>query len=221
MDSTPVAAAPRGFDAYRRGWEEQFPDGRALPSFTPDTVGDFRIRAHAVRMRELTMVDIHGASPIRTTRPVSDVEGQIQLHVVSRGAWTLDGRSGRGEHTVRAGQFLLQNMGKPTQFATAPHTTAKVITVMPPTPLEPLLRNRVVMGPQDATEVRLLVAYADMIRATMPDLGPAGTHAAHSALLELVKGVALGRFDDAEPELARRSPGRRRTSRTAGSPTPS
>ncbi|MBU3065394.1 helix-turn-helix domain-containing protein [Nocardia sp. NEAU-G5] len=202
MDSTPPDAPPRSFDSNRHRWEARFPGGRALPTFTPDTVGDFRIKAHAVRMRELTMVDIHGASTIRTTRPVEGVEGQVQLHLVSRGAWTLDGRSDRGEHTIQAGQFLLQHLRKPTHFETAPHTTAKIITVMPPTPLEPMLRDRMITGPADSTEIRLLVAYADMVRTTMPDLGPAGIHAANGALLELIKGVALGGFDDAEPQLA-------------------
>ena len=50
--------------------------------------------------------------------------------------------------------------------------------------------------------MRLLVAHANMLHTTITDLGPAGVHAAHSALIELAKAVARRRFDDVEPLLA-------------------
>ncbi|MBD3006612.1 helix-turn-helix domain-containing protein [Streptomyces sp. 5-10] len=50
--------------------------------------------------------------------------------------------------------------------------------------------------------MRLLTAHANMIHDTIADLGPAGVHAAHSTLIELVKALALRRFDDVEPLLA-------------------
>ncbi|GAA1712092.1 hypothetical protein [Streptomyces yatensis] len=68
--------------------------------------------------------------------------------------------------------------------------------------LAPLLGDRVITGPADSAEARLLVAHANMVRSTVTDLGPAGVHAAHSALIELTKAVARGRFDDVEPRLA-------------------
>lgn len=105
------------------------------------------------------------------------------------------------ERTVPAGRFLLRHVGRPSHFGTAPHTTAKAI-VLPSATLKPLLGDRVVTGPVDSAEVRLLVAHANMIHATVPDLGPAGVQAAHSTLIELAKAVARRRFDDAEPRLA-------------------
>ena len=50
--------------------------------------------------------------------------------------------------------------------------------------------------------MRLLMAHANMIYATMPDLAPAGVQAAHSTLIELAKAVARRCFDDVEPLLA-------------------
>lgn len=50
--------------------------------------------------------------------------------------------------------------------------------------------------------MRLLTALTDMIHVTVADLGPAGVTAAQGTLIELVKAVAKGRFDDVEPRLA-------------------
>ncbi|MEU0505007.1 helix-turn-helix domain-containing protein [Nocardia sp. NPDC005998] len=199
MDSTLPDTAARGFDTYRNKWDSQL--GARLPGFSSATTGDFRVRAHAVRMRDLVMVDIHGVSGIRTERPANSVEGEIQLYVVSSGAYTLDDGSGRGGYTVSAGQFLLRRLERPGNFEMQPHTTAKVIAAMSST-LEPLLRNRGITGAVESAEIRLLMAHANMVRTTLADLGPDGAHAARNALIELVKGAALGRFDDMEPRLA-------------------
>ena len=67
--------------------------------------------------------------------------------------------------------------------------------------LKPLLVNRSVTGSADSAEVRLLVAHANTVEVTAPDLGPAGVQAAHNTLVELAKAVAIGRFDS-EPLLA-------------------
>ncbi|MEU4924980.1 hypothetical protein AB0G54_00400 [Streptomyces yokosukanensis] len=53
----------------------------------------------------------------------------------------------------------------PGQDETAPGTTARVI-VLPATALTPPLGNRIVTGPADAAEVRLLAAHARMIHTT-------------------------------------------------------
>ncbi|WP_218024815.1 helix-turn-helix domain-containing protein [Nocardia pseudovaccinii] len=202
MDFTVSDGATRGFDAYRREWAARFGADQPMPTFSPDTVGDFRVRTHAARMRDLTMIDMHSVLPLRTGRPADGVDGAIQLYVVSRGAWTWGDRSGLSEHSVSAGQFLLQQLRQPKHFDTQPHTTAKIILGMPQSVIEPLLRNRIITGPADSAEMRLLVAHANMVRETMADLSEAGERAAQSALVELVKAVVLGRFDDVEPQLA-------------------
>lgn len=123
------------------------------------------------------------------------------MYVVRSGAWTLGGPSGYGDQTVSAGQFLIRHLGRLTAFETTAHLTAKFL-VLPPGELKPLLGNRVVTGPADSAEMRLLTALADMIHMTVADLGPAGVAAAQGTLIELTKAVVKGRFDDVEPRLA-------------------
>ncbi|MET8871722.1 helix-turn-helix domain-containing protein [Nocardia sp. NPDC004604] len=201
MDFTVSDEAARGFDAFAREWGARFGADQPMPTFSPDTVGDYRVRTHAARMRDLTMIDMHSVLPLRTERPADGVDGAIQLYVVSRGVWRWGDRSGRSEHTVSAGQFLLRQLRQPKHFDTQPHTTAKIILGMPQTAIEPLLRNRTITGPADSAEIRLLVAHTNMVRETMADLSEAGERAAQNALVEFVKAVALGRFDDVEPQL--------------------
>ncbi|MFG3026458.1 helix-turn-helix domain-containing protein [Streptomyces sp. NPDC048254] len=197
LDTIPSLSG--GFSSFQREWETQVGEGFPLPTFSQATTGDFRVKGRAAKVRDVAITDVHGASAIRTAA-LGDVEDQVRMWVVRRGAWTLGGGSG-GEHTVSAGQFLLRHVGRPSHFATAPHTTAKIV-VLPAAMLRPLLGNRIVTGAADSAEVRLLVAHTNMIHATMADLGPAGVQAAHRAVIELAKAVARHRFDDKEPLLA-------------------
>ncbi|OKH94407.1 helix-turn-helix domain-containing protein [Streptomyces uncialis] len=198
LDTTTPGPLPRGFASFRREWETQVGDGFPLPTFSPATTGDFRVEGRVAKVRDAAITDVNCASAIRTAA-LGDVEDQVRMWVVQRGAWTLGGPG--DEHTVSAGQFLLRHVGRPSHFATAPHTTAKIV-VLPATMLKPLLGNQIVAGSLDSAEVRLLVAHTNMIHANVTDLGPAGVRAAHSALIELAKAVAGHRFDDKEPLLA-------------------
>ena len=123
------------------------------------------------------------------------------MYVVQSGAWTLGGSHDPGEQTVSAGGFLLRHVGRPSHFETVPDTTARVL-VLPAAILKPLLGGRIITGPADSAEVRLLMAHANMVYATIPDLAPAGMQAAHSTLIELANAVARTCFDDVEPLLA-------------------
>jgi AraC-like DNA-binding protein len=100
-----------------------------------------------------------------------------------------------------AGQVLLQHVGRPPHIEAAPRTTAKII-FLPAAILTPLIGRHGITGPADSAEVRLLVAHANMVHDTLPDLSPTGVQAAYSALIELARAVAIGRFDDVEPRLA-------------------
>ncbi|MFD3563569.1 helix-turn-helix domain-containing protein [Streptomyces sp. NPDC058686] len=194
--------APQPFDAFRSGWETEIGDGFPLPTFSPATTRDFRVRSRATKVGDVAITDLHGASAIRTEGPLVGVEDQVRMYVVRRGSWALGAPLARGEQTVPAGQFLLRHVGRPLHFETVPDTTAKVL-VLPSTMLKPLLGARQsVAGPADSAEVRLLVAHSNMIYETVAGLGPAGVQAAHSTLIELVKAVARGGVDDAEPQLA-------------------
>ncbi|MEU9882138.1 helix-turn-helix domain-containing protein [Streptomyces phaeochromogenes] len=200
LDSTVPGTVPRGFDAFRHGWHTQVGDGFPLPTFSPATTGDFRVRSHVAKMRDVAITDLDSASVIRTAGTPYGYEDQVRMYVVRRGTWTLGGSPDRDEYTVSAGQFLLQH-GPPMHFGAAPDTTVKILT-LPSSVLEPRLRNKSITESADSAEMRLLTAHTDMVHATGADLGPAGVRAAHSALIELAKAVATGRFDDAEPLLS-------------------
>ncbi|MET7683278.1 helix-turn-helix domain-containing protein [Streptomyces sp. NPDC005423] len=202
VDSTAPGAAPRGLDAFRRGWETQIGDDVfRLPAFTPDTVGDFRVKGHVTKVHGAAIADLHAASPTRTADVPGGDQDLVAMYVVQRGSWTLCGPPGRGEQTVSAGQFVIRHVGRLSAFETSAHLTARFF-VLPPDELKPLLGNRVVTGAADSAEIRLLTALTDTIHATVADLGPAGVDAAHGALIELAKAVTKGRFDDVEPRLA-------------------
>ena len=201
MGSTEAGSVSPAFDAFRRGWETEFGADFPLPAFSPATTGDFRVRSRAARVDDVAITDIRGVSAIRTEGPTDGAEDLVRMYVVQQGAWTLGGSDEPGELTVPACGFLLRHVGRPSHFETAPDTTARVL-VLPAAMLKPLLGGRIITGPADSAEVRLLMAHANMVYTTMPDLAPAGVQAAHSTLIELAKAVARRCFDDVEPLLA-------------------
>ncbi|AKL70381.1 helix-turn-helix DNA binding protein [Streptomyces sp. Mg1] len=202
MDSTAPGSAPRGLDAFRRGWETQVGDDVfQLPAFSPDTIGDFRVKGNVAKVHGAAIADLHAASATRTADVPGGDQDLVAMYVVRRGAWTLGGPPGQGDQTVSAGQFLVRHLGRLTAFETSAHLTAKFL-VLPSSELKPLLGTRVVTGPADSAEMRLLTALTDVIHTTVADLGPAGVVAAQGTLIELTKAVAKGRFDDVEPRLA-------------------
>lgn len=123
-DATIPDAAAHGFDAFRHRWQTQVGDGLRLPIFSAATIGDFRVRSRAAKVRDVTIIDVHGVSPVRAEGTHDDDGDQVWLYVVRRGSWTVDGPSDH-EYTVSAGQFLLRHVGRPSHFETVPHTTAK------------------------------------------------------------------------------------------------
>lgn len=201
LDTTIPGAVPRGSDTFLRGWGRHLGDDLPQPTFTPDTIGDFRVRIRATKAHDATIVDLHTMSALRTENPPGDMGDEVRLYVVRHGAWTQHGPADRDEHTAAAGQVLLQRVGRPSRFHTAPHTTAKIV-FLPAAMLTPLIGRQGITGPAGSAEVRLLVAHANMVHDTLPDLSPPGAQAAYSALIELAKAVAVGRFDDVEPRLA-------------------
>ncbi|WP_327386774.1 helix-turn-helix domain-containing protein [Streptomyces sp. NBC_01207] len=202
VDSTAPGSAPRGLDAFRRGWETQVGDDVfQLPAFSPDTIGDFRVKGNVAKVHGAAIADLHAASATRTADVPGGDQDLVAMYVVRRGAWTLGGPPGYGDQTVSAGQFLVRHLGGLTAFETTAHLTAKFL-VLPPGELKPLLGTRAITGPADSAEMRLLTALTDMIHITVADLGPAGVEAAQGTLVELTKAVAKGRFDDVEPRLA-------------------
>ncbi|WP_194833435.1 helix-turn-helix domain-containing protein [Nocardia sp. XZ_19_369] len=199
VDSTDPGAVSRGFDIFRHGWQTQVGDGFPLPTFSPMTTGDFRVRSRVAKLRDVAVTDLDSASVIRTAGTPYGYDDQVRIYVVRRGTWTLGASADHDEYTVAAGQFLLRH-GPPLHFGATPETTVRILT-LPSAVLAPRLRNRSVTEAADSAEMRLLMAHTNMVHATVADLGPTGVHAAHGAMLELARAVTTGRFDDAEPGL--------------------
>lgn len=201
LDSTASGVAAQDFDGLQRLWDTQLGDVFPMPALSPDSVDGIRARGRLARVRDVAIVDVHGLSAIRSVDAPGGVDDMVMMYTVPRGAWTFGGPRDRYEHTVPAGQFLLRRFGPWPRFETMPNTTNRIL-ILPLSVLSPLLGGRSVTGPLDSAEMRLLVAHVNMVHATIGDLGPAGVHAAHGALIELAKAVVKGRFDDVEPRLA-------------------
>ncbi|MFE4539305.1 helix-turn-helix domain-containing protein [Streptomyces scopuliridis] len=149
----------------------------------------------------MAITSVDGASAAQTADGPSHDADQVRLWLVHSGAWALGGKRNTVEHTVMPGRFLLRHAARMRHFALPPHTRAKCI-VLPAAPFSLLLGGREVAGPADAAELRLLVAHADMVEQTLPDLSPAGVQAARDTLVELATTVTHYGFDDVNTRLA-------------------
>lgn len=202
LDSVLPADGPGGLDAFRRGWETQIGnDVFRLPSFSPDTMQDFRAEGRVAKVGDAAIADLRVASATRTTDVSREEQDLITLYVVRRGAWTLDGPRGGDALVIPAGRFLMRRVDRLSGFETTAHIRTKFFA-LPAPELKPLLTNHIITGPVNSGEVRLLTAFSDLIHTTMSDLGVPGVKAARDTLVELAKAVAKGRFDDVEPRLA-------------------
>lgn len=198
-DSALADASLEKVRASRRAWEDDF-GCFPLPAARPGMARDFLARARAARVQDVSIADFRGVSAVWAPVAASDIEDQVWMHVVERGAWTIG-----GAHTVPAGGFLLRRHRlvhrKTERCETLPGTTARAV-VLPAAMIKLLLRDRNITGPAASAEARLLMAHASMVHATAPDLGADGMRAAQAAMIELAKAVARGRIDDTEPQLA-------------------
>ncbi|WP_234357125.1 helix-turn-helix domain-containing protein [Streptomyces sp. NBRC 110028] len=201
LESAAPGNAPEKFDVLQRVWDTQLGAVFPMPALSPASVDGIRARGRLARIRDVAIVDVHGPTAIRSPDTFVGAEDLVGVSVVRRGAWTFGGPRDRFQHTISAGQFLLRHFGTFPCFKTAPNTTTQFL-ILPLATFKPLLGDRSIAGPLDSAEMRLLVTHANMVHATVADLGPAGLHAAHGALIELAKAVVKGRFDDVEPRLA-------------------
>ncbi|NGO08268.1 hypothetical protein G5C60_11610 [Streptomyces sp. HC44] len=67
LDSPTPGAAPREFDAFRRGWQTQIGDVFIVPPFSPATITDFRLNGRVTRVRDAAIGNLHSASAAGTT----------------------------------------------------------------------------------------------------------------------------------------------------------
>jgi len=201
LDSTASEVAVGAYRSFEREWSSQFGNDFRLPAFNAATTTHFRVKSRGARIDNVVMVDLYGASAVRTGGTLHGEGDQVRMYLMQRGAWTLDRTRSSDEYTVRAGQFMLRNFVSPPHFSVAPHTTARML-FLPSAILKPLVGRRFIGGPVDSAETRLLLAHVNMTYEVIAELGPSGIYAARDAMIELVKAVVLRRFDDAEPLLA-------------------
>jgi AraC family transcriptional regulator, positive regulator of tynA and feaB len=192
-------SAPRGSEVFVREWEKEISDG-CQPTSSLATTDEFHVKSRALKMHDVAIIDLHGVSAVRSDNIPTKFDQQVRMFVVRRGAWTRDGSRNRGDQTLSTGEFVLEHTDRKSRYETAPDTTAKLF-VLPAAILSPLLGNRITIGSAASAEVRLLVAYSDMLHETVADLSAAGVEATRNSLLELAKAVAIGGFDDTEPRL--------------------
>jgi AraC family transcriptional activator of tynA and feaB len=191
--------APQGSEAFLREWEREISDGRQ-PATDPAEADEFQVKSRALKLHDVAVIDLHGVSAVRSDGVPLKLEQQVRMFVVRRGAWTRDGSRNRGDQTLSTGEFVFENTERKSRYETVPDTTAKLF-ILPAAILHPLLGNRITIGSAASAEMRLLVAYSDMLHETVADLNVAGVEATRNGLLELAKAVAVGAFDDMEPRL--------------------
>ena len=191
--------APQGSEAFLREWEREISDG-CQPTSSPAATDEFQVESRALKLHDVAIIDLHGVSAVRSDSVPPKFRQQVRMFVVRRGAWTRDGSRNRGDQTLSTGDFVLEHTERKSRYETVPDTIAKLF-VLPAAILDPLLGNRITIGSAASAEMRLLVAYSDMLHETVPSLSTVGVEATRNSLLELAKAVAIGAFDDMEPRL--------------------
>ncbi|WP_285472065.1 AraC family transcriptional regulator [Actinoplanes sp. NBRC 101535] len=147
-------------------------------------MADLRVRFQQTRVGDALIHTHQGFSPVRAGKPAG-VEGAVSLILVRRGSATLE--APRDTHAIGAGSFLIRRLDRPVAFTNGPGTAGMSLT-LPGAALGSLLGDRIVRGESGSAEMRLLIAYADLLRRTGPELA-AGMRSARDALVELTVGV--------------------------------
>lgn len=192
-----VLARPGTREAFQARIGQAF----VFPEFDPSPRGDDRIYVRAARVQDFATTAVSFTPQMRSGRLGGEVDDLAWLYVVDHGSWTVGEPGDPESQTVPAGGFMLRHVGRHLPSRTAPGTRARV-TALPSNLLRALPRDRVITGPTDAAEIRMLMAHTRMIQETVTNLSPAGVRAAHGAAIELVNAVAQGVVDGGEPHLA-------------------
>ena len=199
-DVTAPSTPQHSYLAFRRSWERQVGEAYPAPAFSPGRSGDFRISAHATKVHDSVLADVHSESLSGRVGSLDELEDSVLMHVVERGTWSFSRLLDGGAVAAQAGHFVIRRSGPPT-IELAPQATAKVL-ILPVAPLRALIGDRLVVGPAASAEMRVLLAHVRLLEATAHELTPAGAEAAHGALIELVKGAVRQRVSGEEPLLA-------------------
>jgi AraC-like DNA-binding protein len=189
-------------EAARSGGGSAGSEGIPLPPCTPVGTDDYRARIDHSKVDDTIIEELYSDALAGGTGGDFDHHrDRIVLHVVRRGQWQFERPGHHTRVATPAGRFVVRNNDRSWRFEIAPRTSAKVF-VLPAANLRNHIGSRVVTGAADAAEVRLLMAHAQMIEATLDELSPAGLQTARAALVELAKGVLTQGVDGNEPLLA-------------------
>jgi AraC-like DNA-binding protein len=199
VDVTVPRDASDGFDLLRRGWDKQVGTAIPLPPSQPVGAGDYRVRIRHSKVDDAVVEELYSESIAGGTGGhFNHLNDRMVLHLVRQGEWRFVRSPERGTTVVPANQFVLRHNDPSWRFEVEPHTTARVL-ILPTRELRPLVGDRVIVGPADSPEVRLLNAHVDVLGLVLNDLSASGVAAAREAMIELVKGVLTRSTDADEP----------------------
>ena len=201
VDSRATGAGRTAMEAFARGWHEEAGHEQPLPAFTTASVTKLRGTVALGRLGDTTLSEATVVSGLRTRALPQHHDHEVRLLAVRRGSMTLDDPDGRGRHLIPAGGFVLQHVRRSVHFETSPGFELQVIA-LPAEAIAPLLDGRLRAGSIATAEMRLLLSHARSVQHSIADLGQPGRWAVRNTVIELARAVALGRFDQHEPDLA-------------------
>lgn len=196
------ARGRQGFDSYLDAYQNQLEGPYRHPKYTSVTAREFSGTFQNAVFNDLVIASYQANSRIRTAEVAALEQDQIRLYVVNHGTLLLDDPFGGGDLRLTSGKFVLGHASHEYHFDTTASPISALNVSLPGPLLSGLLAGNPVMGTTMSAPLRMLTAHVNMIQQTLPDLGRAGTESARDALVELLKGLALSRFDDQEPAFA-------------------
>ncbi|MEU6222454.1 helix-turn-helix domain-containing protein [Streptomyces sp. NPDC047042] len=187
------------WEPFVETWNDRVGDLYPLPGLSASTIDGFRGSMRSVTLQDTAVNETWSSSPI-STRPAGTYENDhVRLYVGLRGVTTLrDPHDHVGDAYVSAGTYFMHHVVTGNRSRTTSEIGKRVF-FFPGDPLRSLVAGNPRAGRATSPAARVLMAHTTMVQRTVSDLGPAATHAARNALLELAKGLFLDHFDDHEP----------------------
>ena len=193
------AQGPPGLDTYLDAYQNHLEGPYRHPTYASSTARAFSGTFHNAVFDDIVIAEYQATTRIRTAAVEALEQEQVRLYVVHHGTLLLDDPLGQGALRLTTGTFFLGHVTQEYHFDTTASSISALNVLVPTTLLGGLVTGEPVVGRAVSAPLRMLAAHATMIRQNLPALGRAGRESAGRALGELLKGVALSRFDDQEP----------------------
>jgi AraC family transcriptional activator of tynA and feaB len=203
VDVSVPSAAPDPIEVLHRGWDQQVGGVMPIPPVTspPGVDADYRVRILHSKVDDAVLEDLYSEAIVGGTGGrFNHMNDRVVVHLVQKGEWRFSGLRDPDFVSVGSEQLCIRYNNPPWQFEIDPATRAQVL-VLPATELRPLVGDRAIVSSQTDPEAQLLMAYLNLLRATLKDLTDAGVRAARNAMMELLKGVLAHRVVVDEPQL--------------------